>query len=342
MPGKIHLKNNWLISARIDLLFFFVPVLFGLATLIILRNTTISSSACLTFLALQGLGLGPLHMGMSWAHFKDSQIFNHFLGSGSKQILAVTLIATILGFSCLSILLKPEIVIALFLATTIHHIVKQNAGILLLYHNQGECIPSKDIEARTLNISAWFCALIFLARTSPGAEQILFSILAAGALILLLLSIKEYLFSLHQQANKGHSINIPALMFWVLSVLFFLPFAWLVNDYNKFLVAPLVMHWFQYVIVNWVLINRRKTMSKNKELSPASFFFISALFMLAILTAGTIVSMPAYSETVGFKLFTGMIIGLSLIHYAQDAILWRFSNPLIKNKVLQYLKTSPN
>ncbi len=330
---------NWLIGARTDSLFFFLPLLFGFAVILALMQTDVSSSACLTFLALQGLGLGPFHMGMTWAHFKDSETNQHLVGTREQKLKALATTALIMVFCIVGMFANSSVVTAVFLATTIHHIVKQNSGILRLYHNSGESIPPRQIEEKTLNLSAWLCALIFLARNSSVINmQYLLYAAALVVLTLFIFSAREYLDQLFSRANSENQVNIPALLFWLLSVLFFLPFSFITNDYNHFLVAPLVMHWFQYVVINFVLIKRREDATGASSINIGNFLILSAMFMIFIISTGAWVVTYANVESPLFKAFTGFLIALTLIHYVQDAVLWRFRDPVLKKMIIPYLK----
>ncbi|MGD9684881.1 MAG: hypothetical protein AB7W16_27255 [Candidatus Obscuribacterales bacterium] len=329
-------------SARIDGLFFFLPVLVALAALVLVRAPAVENSGILTFLVLQGLGLGPLHLGMTWAHFKDRETRDHLIGPGrTRLLLALTAVVGILALSAALMLYAPVLTIALFMATSVHHIVKQNQGILLLYHDRdGECLPPRELESRTITRAAWLCAIIFLARLAPPSslEQLSLSALAAVASLFVAFSIRNYLTCIVVQARAGLAINVPALLFWVVSVTFLLPFAWLGDNYNNGLIAPLVMHWFQYVYINWLLVRRRQT--ERAGTTIASLVAIATITMIAVLSLGLNATLHPGSNSRELYLISGAVIGLSLIHYLQDSWLWRFRDPFIRERVLPFLKST--
>lgn len=338
MISKANLQYNWLIGAQIDWLFFFLPIVFGYAVLFLVTQVEVTSSAVLMFLALQGFGLGPFHLGMSWAHFRDRQTKEHIVGSGQRKTFIYLLIAAIALLSSLAMLFTPELLAIVFLVTTVHHIVRQNAGILLLYHNKNECVPPKELEERTLNLSTLMLAFIFLAR-STTASNIQQSILALIVLLIaipFILSVVSYIVSLLKQMKEGKKINVPAFCFWVISVLFFLPFTFVETDYNKCLIAPLVIHWFQYIIVNWMLFSRRSTEVQSPKIQEV--IGISAMIMLLVILSGAVAIHLAGLESPTVILLSGFIIGLTLIHYLQDAFLWRLRDPVIKKRIIPYLK----
>ncbi|MCA9805764.1 MAG: hypothetical protein KC777_27520, partial [Cyanobacteria bacterium HKST-UBA02] len=290
MPARatMNLRYPWLVSARADGLFLFLPVMIALLAFGLLQSTPIKSSAILSFIVLQGLGLGPLHLGMTWAHFKDSDTRDHLIGPGKKRLLlAGAAVLGILGLSAVLTLAAPVLVIALFMATSIHHIAKQNEGILLLYHNRdGECLPPRELENRTIILSAWLCAIIFLARQAPPAslQQLALSALAAVVSLFFAFSIRNYLASILMQARTGLAINVPALMFWGVCVAFLFPFAFQGENYTTALFAPLVMHWFQYVFINWILVCRRQ--ASKAGISLRSLLAIATIYMITILAIG--------------------------------------------------------
>jgi hypothetical protein len=335
------LRYRWLFDGRTDLLLFFAPALVGLSVFLLLQDSP--TSLVWNFLLLQGLGLGPFHLGASWFHLDDAEICDELIGFGKKKLIVLSTIAAIAAFSIVGMFVSPDLVIVLYLATTMHHIVRQNVGITLLYHNQGsEAVPDRDKELRPLYLSTWFCACAFIARNSPH-DSLKQTVFAAGATILLFFvfwSIAQFVQDIRGKLQLGLPLNVPALLFWFVSVLFFLPVGFLGRDFSQALIIPLVMHWFQYVGLNWVLVRRKGetggfAMSKGNDWRK--FVAVSLVASLLVVLPGIIVH-SGHTGSVWQKLWSGVMFFVTFIHYVQDAFLWRFRNPVLRRQMLAFLK----
>lgn len=338
--SNLRFKFTWLVSARADLSFFLLPVLAAAGLYLLLQNPAVARSAVLSLLILQGLGSGPFHIGNTWFQLENKILSNHILGTGYRRISLILGLLAIVVLSCWAMYYVPQLITALFMATSIHHMLRQNAGILLLYHNHGqECVVSKPLEASTLHKAAWLFALLYLTRFEPEGSWQHWLVLSASIAMsfALLVSIKSYISDLLDQAKTGLPINCSALLFWAVSIVFFSPIAFLGKDYNQALLIPLVMHWCQYIAINWIIASRRQAASGSKSPVFAKFTLISLLATVLVLSIGYANASIIANGWLS-RVAAGLLIGISFIHYLQDAYLWRFRDPVIRQHFLPYLK----
>jgi hypothetical protein len=153
--------------------------------------------------------------------------------------------------------------------------------------------------------------------------------------------------SLKQQVRvEGKALNAPALVFWMISCLAFIPFA-LAKDYGQGLFVALVMHWFQYVGLNAMLIRRKYSTDANKRVliggKPAALFFtVGLLFVLVAMPVQAFALSGIDPNQWFLRILVGIVYGLTLSHYFLDAFIWRFREPFNRAAILSYLKPSLN
>lgn len=322
-------------------MFFFLPLIASFAAFAVLQQTAIGLTALWTFLILQGLGVGPFHAGNTWVHFYDRNVRRRIFGWGRRTILVIGLMAAVVVLTMLGMVWNSRAVMALFMLATIHHVVQQNAGILLLYHNHSrEAVPSKVTETRTLYTSACVCSFLFLWRFSSHAslQQTLF---LAGALVSLLLFAcytKDYAFDHLRQVRSGLPLNGAALLFWLISVSFLLPFAFFGNDFNQAVLPTLVMHWFQYIGLNWVLFRRKESADARGRKLIRQLFMISFAWAFVILAVGAYATLALAPAGTGDLLISGFVLGMAMLHYVQDGLIWRLRDPVLRKRLLPFLK----
>jgi hypothetical protein len=242
--------------------------------------------------------------------------------------------------------LSPVLLIFIYVIWTIQHIAKQNVGILLLYHNYDgdEAIVARDTEIRSVETAAAMFSFLFL---NGFIEQTGWIALAVHLVIMvtaieLVWLLIRYIGSLVSQLQAGKSLNAPAFAFWVISLLTFVPFA-LAKNYGQGLFVALVMHWFQYVGLNAILVKRKYSIGTNKRSlighQPLILFCAVGVLFAAL-------SLPIELLTIGginpeawqLRIFAGLVYGFTLSHYFLDAFIWRFRDPFNRASILTYLK----
>jgi hypothetical protein len=337
------IRFTWLFDFKTDLAFFFAPVFAAALLFALLQNGAIASSALLSFAILQGLGLGPFHTGVTWTHLADKEVRDHLLSSGRRRVLILLLMLSGVAASSIGMLINPLLVLAVYMASSVHHIVQQNAGILLLYHNHGkEVAVRKELEVGTLHAAAVFCSVVFLWRFAVAGtwQHFAFGACTVGTLLWVGIATWNFLSEVRRQSNEGLPVNGSSLLFWALAMGFFLPLAFLGKNYNQALLMPLVMHWFQYIGLNWILFKRKDRQSGfcSSPVYTRRLIVISMSWTAFLLLLGTLAE-PIYAISPTLQsLLAGMFMGLVMLHYIQDAFLWKLRDPFLRQRLLPYLK----
>lgn len=343
-PAHMQIRSGWLFSKQLDLSILFLPLFLAIGFWLVFHLYGMGQSTFLAFVILQGLGLGPFHQGVTWFYFFDPDLRQHFVGNRAALVKVTVLFILILAASIVGMMTVPTVVYFIFVLWTIQHIVQQNVGILLLYHNHDgkEAIVNRDLEISTIHRAAWLWMLIFFSRLAPAGTliQVCAWLVVMFASIDLCILLFRYLLELSKLLRSDLVLNVPAQIFWLGSLMFFFPLA-LISDYNEALLIPLVMHWLQYIGLNLILTQRKyeKMVAGFSKIAPRSVVLYCgcafvALFVLAGLAAGS----PGHCSFTAHNAFVGLILGIGMLHYLQDAHLWRFKNPVIRKSLLPYLK----
>lgn len=347
-----------------DLFFFFLSALIGLAVYGITQSTLSAKSIILAALIPTAFGLGPFHQGPTWFMYFDSRNRAYY-GSTQKQRWIyffgppLIVLASVVSY----IYYKP-LVLGVWFVWSLQHLVQQNVGILLLYHNHrgNEAIVERKQEVLTLQVPAVLFTLLFVRRVLMMNQSNIwfdgFLLLLAAYTAFLVIG---YVIKLRKLVLEGKCLNLPALGFWALSVLALWPMASLGKDFGEAAIAPLTWHWFQYVGLNWKLM-RNKYSSKESEgsardaadtnadaepksqsanlpgSSPVGLFF-AVCFGLVVINIGLSVwSRVPDVSTLAKDATVGLLLGLVNAHYFVDAFVWRFREPFQRTTILPYLK----
>lgn len=341
----------WLFGIKLDLFLFFLPALFGTILMSIAQQGSIASSPILLTLFLQGFGIGPFHQGITWFHYFDANNREHY-GSGNNKLWSVILPAVIVFLTTVLFWYYPLAVTFVYVLWTIQHIAQQNVGVMLLYHNHGrnEVIVDRNIEVRSIQTAAAFFSFLFLAHMIVGVDKYtyaaVYGVVAATALELLYL-VGRYVDQIYKQVKTGKSLNVPSLCFWLLSLGTLAPLGIFARDYTQGLFAALVIHWFQYIGLNAILVRRKYGEESNKRaltghrpialfVSMGVFYAVLSMPLLTVLGNGFNVQALPWQ----IRLLAGIFNGLTLAHYFVDAFMWRFRDEFNRKSLLAYLKPS--
>lgn len=348
--ANLNVTTPWLSNAKSDVAFFFAPAVVATLLTSLFRHDAVVNSPFLLFLILQGFALGPFHQGLTWFQYFDKANLRQY--SQSKNLFwAFAAPVLIVIFAIVAYWFSPPLLLFVYIAWTIQHIAKQNIGILLLYHNQSrnEAVVHRDIETRSVETSAALFSFAFLNGfiAQSGWIAVAVHLLIAFLSIELIWLTVRFVIDLKRQVTvERKSLNAPALIFWMLSCLAFIPFA-LAKDYGQGLFVALIMHWFQYIGLNAMLVRRKYSVESNKNLliggKPAVLFVCTGLLF-------ALVSMPVQAFTVNqvdpnnwtLRILIGLVYGLTLSHYFLDAFIWRFREPFNRAAILSYLKPQSN
>ena len=339
----------WIFNQKLDLLFFFLPVILAPLVLMLAQSSFAVNSAFWGIIIVNSFGLGDFHVGATWLNYLDQKNRSFYTSSHSKIGIYFLVPLAIVPLTILGVLYSPALLVFIYMAWSIQHLVQQNVGLLLLYHNhkQNEAIVNRALETRTLHIAALFFSMIFAQRIlwpSLAPSVVWLAILATVGLVFILLAIL-YLRDIFKQIRNGAVLNVPAFLFWCLAIYFFAPFAIIGKGYSDAILVSNIMHWCQYIGLMYALSFRKYKNEQLKELPsphPLIFFGLIGAGMVALLmgirTAIGPVSLESSPWTV--KTLLGFVLGMGMIHYWQDAFMWRFREPFYRETVLTYLRRS--
>lgn len=328
-------------------------------------SNLMTSSALLALLIPTSFGLGPFHQGPTWLSYFDAKNREWFGSHVKKRMIFFAGPPLILLCSIVGMFLCKWLIIAIWLLWSIQHLVQQNVGILLLYHNhnRGEAVVDREIEIRSLHIATVFFTLVMIRRLyfEHNPSIVLDGIvIISGLATLSFMAI--YIAQLTAKIKAGAYLNMPALIFWLLSILCMLPMGLLGKNFAIAFLAPVTWHWFQYIGLNFRLVKNKYTGAlenasdeKKANLSalpiarPLLLFFGVCLGIAAVnlflMSQSTVPSGSSYDvgQTTGqsqyINLFLGMTIGLALCHFFLDAFIWRFREAYPRQAILPYLKS---
>lgn len=340
------LTYPWMFGRTFDIMFFFVPILIGVACFTMSQLSWVSSSAIWLFLALDAFGAGPFHFGPTWFAYFDKKNREHWASDRKKQIIFFVAPVILAVGTTLTFMYVFGVVEILITIWAIQHVVQQNVGILLLYHNQGrgEAIVDRQLEMKSQQYPATLFSLLFFHRifllNAPGIGwNIFFAIVAVWAFT----PVVRYILELHRQVREGATINVPALAFWVLAITMMIPFAFLGKTFSEAWVIPVTVHWFQYIGLNYAIVKKKyspDSQFKNDlpKISPMVLFFTTCIGLLVaavlIMPVGTAVFK---SNPLMVKMLTGIWLGVTACHYFLDAFLWRFREAHARQSILPHL-----
>jgi len=341
---KGELRFPWLFSRTIDLSIFYLPVLVGFAVYGLAQANIFGHALFFSFLLFQAFGLADFHIGATWFHYFDRRNWRHYTASVSNTLtyvvapLAFILVTPALQF------IHPAVVFSLFVLWTVQHLVKQNIGILLLHHIEGDARVDRDLEVGTQHWAAIFFSLLFARRLvhHNQFQDVALQMLILAALVMAVALIAKYIVSLVRHVNRGAALNVPALGFWLLSVLFLAPFAFMGKDIRGALVISQMVHWFQYVGLNFVLAKRKYADGQAMDLPlrhPMMLFFLTGATISILLLIIAFVPEQSAKGPVA-NLMVGLIYGVAFAHYWQDSFIWRFREPFNRQMMLPYLKAN--
>jgi hypothetical protein len=340
------IRFDWLFSQRNDLLFFFAPILVGYLCFSLMRTAEIKQSILLFVFINSGFGASPMHLGATWFSYLDKANLNYWWQNKEKRMVFFLAPPLLLITSVVAAFLNTTLLFLVWQFWSILHLVQQNIGILLLYHrpSAGEAIVERKLEVRSQQLAALFFYLVFVHRIMLGNQPgIWFDVIKLVSLAAAGIAIVMYLVELSKQIRSGKHLNGSAFLFWVFSVLCLTPLAFIGKDFSEAYVIPNVVHWFQYLGINYMLVSRKYSTETEYRgnlpgFHPLLMFVGMCLVLFLIMeTISCFVMITRGSEFL-FPLFVGLSFGFGFCHYFQDSFIWRFRDPFLRQTVLPFVK----
>jgi hypothetical protein len=343
--AAIELRYPWMFSRGVDIAFFFFPVLLALAIFYLGQSSGVATSTFWTVVVFNAFGIGPIHQGATWFHYFDKKNREHYLSTTKHKRIFFLGPPLIVLIAIIGMFVAQQLTMYIWMFWNIQHLVQQNIGILLLYHNhnQGEAIVPRHLEVRSQHVAA---LLFFLLSFRYGFANTPAAAFYNGVILLVFcwaaLCVGWYLGELAKQIRAGAYLNVPAFGFWLISLLILYPLAYFSNRFETAFLAPLVVHWFQYIGLNIMLVKNKYSNNERAENLPVNRPFL--LFALTCLTLVAFIGVFAFGtkcEIFSYwqrNLLAGFLIGVSSVHFYLDAFIWRFREQYQREAVLPFLK----
>lgn len=361
MPNRA--RQNWMFGAFNDVAFFYGSILFG-CLLLFCERSYCAAAPIWAIILLNALGAGPLHQGATWFQFLDRKNRARFTSSlKATTTYVIGPIVVFVGTIALMMLCPPAAVL-IFFAWSLQHIVAQNTGILLLYHNHdsNEARADRGIELRSQWMPALTFGLIFTfqvlfdaakqdllvggphIRLTPFSNAVTalsygFPVVAAlgvysGWLVL------QYIYQLLRQVQQGKTLNVPALLFWLYSISSMVPLVLFGGRFEEANLIPSTVHWFQYILLNSVLVKNKYTGDRTADLptrAPAVLFVQVCLLAVVLVMGTSVLAVSSAKQPLLQQLLISVVMAFGGVHYYLDAFVWRFKDEHIRQATLPYL-----
>lgn len=327
-----------------DLFYFFFSLLIGVGVFFLTQSSLTTSAIVFAALVPTAFGVGPFHQGPTIFMYFDKKNREHYLSTTQKRIIFFLAPPVLIALAVLGTVYCKPLTNAIWFTWSIQHLVQQNVGILLLYHNprDNEAVVERKKEVLSLQIPSIFFTGLFVRRIiMSGHSNMVFDAVLGGLALWSAVLMVNYFVDMRRQVMEGKAVNVPALLFWFISVVCLCPMGFMGKDFTEAFVIPVTWHWFQYIGLNWRLLRKKYAGGEeNANLPTASpvFLFIATCMTLAIVNT----ALAIFARTPGLHLMAkdaliGVLIGLSSVHYFLDAFMWRFREPYQRASILPYL-----
>lgn len=339
--------SPWLIGKKEDIAFFFLPVFVAIAVFFLAQNPIVTNSMFLTMVAAYGFGLGPFHQGASWFTYLDKENFAYYASNNTNRFRFFVLPPLLILTGIVATVACPQFLFGALTICHIDHLLQQSVRLSRLYRREDKYATATfSLEAASQYSVALAFSLVgfyrfdFLNFSSfPGALALTITLCVIAAV-----STAAYIFGILKRHSEGLPLHVPALLFWTLSVLAWAPGAFVNNFFLAFLI-PLTIHWFQFIGMNAILVERKAAAYSSSDtgsrksvlnLSPAvTLLAVCFVYMAMFVFIDYICHAPVSIYLKG--LCVGILAGLAMCHYMLDTFIWRFQDDYPKEHILPYI-----
>ncbi|HEY9785422.1 MAG TPA: hypothetical protein V6D17_08475 [Candidatus Obscuribacterales bacterium] len=341
---QVMFKFQWPLGWKIDIPFMLLPNLIAFVLYLALVNNPFWMDNFTRLVMIVYAG-NVIHQGATWFHFFDKRNSDYYFGSPYRNMQFAIIPPVILLLSLAAGYVYPQLVMLVYMCWTVPHFVQQNVGILMLYHNHGqnEAIVSRNLEVRSQQVAGLFFSMLMIDRLSLHETAVgpLWTALIAAVFVILAVMVFAYFMQLFSQVRKGAYINVPALLFWLASILFFVPFAYMGKQFLVAAVVPSLLHFIQYIALHYVLVKRKYADGDRKVDIPTAN---PMLFLVCLIGAVFLVQYGSYlvanlcvTDAKALSFLTCGFLGLGMVHYWIDGLIWKFRDPFIRNNTLPFI-----
>jgi len=338
-------SNPWLIGKKEDISFFFLPIFVAVAVFYFAQSQLVANSMFLTMIAAYGFGLGPLHQGASWFTYFDKDNFAYYGSNQTNRFRFFILPPILILTGIVATLACPTFLFAALTVCHIDHLLQQSVRLSRLYRKEQKYAATsfmmEGISQYSIAFAFSFVGFYrfdFLGFASlPGALYLTIATCAVAFVAAI-----AYVGGIVKQYAAGLPLHVPALLFWILSVLAWVPGAFVPNFFMAFLI-PLTIHWFQFLGMSAVLVERKAaatassaTDSKKHLLSPAGMLLaVCFVYMAMFVFIDFLVHSPVSIYLKGVSV--GVLSGLAMCHYMLDTFIWRWQDEYPQQHILPYI-----
>lgn len=340
-----RLRFSWLFGRNIDLGLFYAPIILAFAAVSLSHDPAINQSLFLTFLFAHGFGLGPFHIGITYFHYLDRRNLRAYMKpeniTHAFLLPALSFIVTVPLFCC-----APSLLAILTIWVSMHHTTQQNIGFLMLYqnHDKNEIAVDRQTTFMSLHAVTLLFGMVFFHNCIRKGPLVACAIDWGMAIsgIIAAAFVYRYLAAMFKQYKVGRDLNVPAVAFWLLSAMFYVPFLIYGKNISQGMAIGTFVHLFQYIGLNFILAKRKYSRDENAEqlLVPLKPLMLLAVCGLAWLALNAILF--AFAESMrgglGCPILMGLITGVGVQHFVQDTYIWKLRFRHNREAILPYLK----
>jgi hypothetical protein len=342
-----RISANWLFSQWYDLAFFFLPIPVAAGLYILAQSSAVTSSQFLLLALTSAFGAEQFHLGITAVYYLDKKNRDHYLGDRNKMLIFFLAPPLIFALTLIGQMFSVALVAFIYMCWSIQHLVQQNMGILLLYHNQNrdEAIVNRKLEQLSQYTASTFFTLVFFRRVFlHDFNWLALDVVLGLSLLVMLLYCSGYLYELSRQVKEGKTFNMPAFLFWAFAVGSLSPLAFLGHDFVSGFFIPVMVHWFQYIGLNYRIIDRKYAREQTGNLQnliwphPKLLFFVVPAVLVVSLWGIICYAKSVAPGSVSNHLLMGLVFSVAMTHYFLDAFLYRFRDGFQRETILKYLR----
>ncbi len=339
------IRFDWMFSPWQDLLFFFLPIPFAFLAFFVALHFNATSALLYAIITQEILGLGTFHQGATWFHFIDKVNRNHYLSTTKGKFLFIVAPVALFFATAFGSLVLPALTFFIYVCWSLNHAVQQNIGLLLLYQNGkdgNEARIPREIQAWSQRWMALCFSLMYFRKALLGGTPLFdmsFYVVAACGLIGIGYVI-AYFVKMASELRSGKHMNFPAFAFWLVCVSYLVPFGFLSENYDFALMIPLIVHWCQYIGINYVVVQRKYGPERIENLPMGKPVLLFAIVGLSVVGLGLAIfglEQVFAQDQVAKNLLRGSLLGMGMVHYYLDGFIWRFRDQFPREAMLPYL-----
>lgn len=341
---KSNLKFPWLLGYENDMIYLLGPnlIAFVVYCYAFFKPEFMEAAAPIVTFTYAG---NVIHQAATWFHYLDKRNREYYTNTPKQRFKFIVAPILILVLSVIGGAVYAPAVALVYVLWSVPHFIQQNVGILLLYHNarNGEAVVDRTLEIRTQHLSGLFFLLLVwhrmvLCHTQASSFSL---VVLAGVLLVFIGHCIAYTWSLFSQVRQGASLNVPALIFWFISITFFLPFGYIgSNNFAISFMIPSLLHWWQYIGLNYVMLRRKYDAEQSTNLvwqHPVKLFFGFAALILIVQYGSYLLFNFQLPQKEYAKVWNSAFLGLGMVHYLLDGFIWKFREPFNRQAMLPYL-----